>query len=368
MNEKTFYAGPRLQGMKLALFVSVFLGYVAAVEDVLGGSGDAGGGFSSETADALRGNALSSSVGQERAQVTALPADLHGGGLPGKDGLLDVVAKDEDATFDILEKIQGGVYLGKKLKKIRPSRPSGRHSPSFARPFGSNDSHNFVFGKRDAPSEGAKVDFCFAWINAKNIFHIEDGEFDLGRIKELKLSENAVKLLSALKIYKDNKMSLLELSCNSLFELGNLLRRKRIIFIGSVDEVWLCGYAINLLTKIETKRGNEMKVLRFSDGSLTKIWPLLNNEENLYLGEIKNLHFGDFEKDDARKKIEKILKTRNDVRGSWEKNQGTGSQSTWRLILWGVLLVLCVVVVGFGIYKLHSSMKRTGRDSYQSGE
>ncbi|OIR57337.1 MAG: uncharacterized protein A8A55_1897 [Amphiamblys sp. WSBS2006] len=94
--------------MKLVLFVSVFLGYAAAVEDASGGSGD----------------------GKSMDQGAVLSEGLRGGGgLQGRhyaDGLSREIAENEDETFDILEKIKKGEYSGKKLKKISSCVPSPR--------------------------------------------------------------------------------------------------------------------------------------------------------------------------------------------------------------------------------------------------
>ncbi|OIR55790.1 MAG: uncharacterized protein A8A55_3464, partial [Amphiamblys sp. WSBS2006] len=204
---------------------------------------------------------------------------------------------------DMLEKIKNGEYAGKKLKRISKT--------------GSFGPHEFVFGKGDAGDEGADVKFDFAKISDENKSRINDGELDLGKIGYLTLYRNAVELLPMLKIHEDKRMSRLYLSCDSLSELGNLLERENKIFIGSVYNVWLHGYAINLLTKIETQEGNEMTELMIWGGSLSKIEPLLESEETLYLEEINRLEFFLCGNDKTKEKIRDIIKTRNVIQDSW---------------------------------------------------
>ncbi|OIR55838.1 MAG: uncharacterized protein A8A55_3415, partial [Amphiamblys sp. WSBS2006] len=203
----------------------------------------------------------------------------------------------------MLEKIKNGEYAGKKLKMISMTWPFGRHE--------------FVFGKGDAGDEGADVKFDFAKISAKTKTRINDGELDFGKIRYLTLYHNAVEVLPMLKIHEDKRMSMLDLSCDTLLELGSLLERENKIFIGLVDRVWLRDYAINLLTKIETQEGNEMTELIIFNGSLSKIEPLLESEEKLYLEEIKDLVFFLCENDKTKEKITEILETRNVIRDSW---------------------------------------------------
>ncbi|OIR57344.1 MAG: uncharacterized protein A8A55_1898 [Amphiamblys sp. WSBS2006] len=107
-------------------------------------------------------------------------------------------------------------------------------------------------------------------------------------IKKIELYHNAVEVLPMLKIHKDNKMGYLGLDCYDKAELGNLFKREDRIFIGSVDEVELNDYSINLLTKIETKEGNEMETLMIHGCYISDIEPLLKNEEKIFLGKIKN--------------------------------------------------------------------------------
>ncbi|OIR55736.1 MAG: uncharacterized protein A8A55_3518, partial [Amphiamblys sp. WSBS2006] len=151
----------------------------------------------------------------------------------------------------------------------------------------------------------------------KNKPRIKDGELDLGRIKNLSLYRNAVEVLPMLKIHEDKGISMLDINCDTLSELGSLLERENKIFIGSVYSVQLDGYAINLLTKMETQEGNEMKTLTIWCGSLSKIGPLLKSKEKLYLEEIKNLNFFLCGNDRTEEKITEILKTRNVIRDSW---------------------------------------------------
>ncbi|OIR55831.1 MAG: uncharacterized protein A8A55_3423, partial [Amphiamblys sp. WSBS2006] len=244
-------------------------GCVAAVEDASDASGSIGGKEEEQVACSFKKKGVSSFV----SQGAEPSAGLHGGDLPEKDaGRL--VAANEDQVFDMLEKIKNGEYAGKKLKRISNMWPLGLHK--------------FVFGKGDAGDEGADVEFNLAKISAKNKTRINDGELDFGKIRYLALYHNAVELLPMLKIHEDNGMDRLNLSCDSLSKLGNLLERKNRVFIGLVDEVRLHDYAINLLTKIETQEGNEMKKLTISCGSLSKIEPLLGSEEKLYLGKTKD--------------------------------------------------------------------------------
>ncbi|OIR56782.1 MAG: uncharacterized protein A8A55_2469 [Amphiamblys sp. WSBS2006] len=302
--------------MRFVLFVSVLLGYAAVVEDASGVSGSIGGKEEEQVACSFKGKAPPSSVDQERAQGAEPSTGLHGGALPKQDadGLSKVVAKSEDEAFDMLEKIKGGMYSGMKLKEI--SNPV------------LSDSHTLYFGKGDVAGEGVEVVLFFAKISEENKTRIEDGELDLGRIKELTLYHNAVEVLPMLKIHKDKRMNRLNLTCYSLSELENLLERNYRVFIGLVDVVWLYSYAINLLTKIEPQKGNEMKKLVISDGSLTKIGPLLESEEKLYLGKIKTRRFMFCEDDGTIEKIKEILKTRNIVLNSLEADQKIRSQDT----------------------------------------
>ncbi|OIR57178.1 MAG: uncharacterized protein A8A55_2065 [Amphiamblys sp. WSBS2006] len=162
--------------MKLVLFVSVFLGYVVAVEDASGVSGDAGGLF----------------------------------------------AEDEDKTFGMLKEIKGGMRNGEKLKDINPQMLRGKEDVG---------SHTFVFGKGDDADEGADVFLNLrVGIREENKTHIKDGEFDLGMIKHLILVSNAVQLLPALKIHEDNKMFMMDLYCENLSELGDLLKKRKGVF------------------------------------------------------------------------------------------------------------------------------------------
>ncbi|OIR55795.1 MAG: uncharacterized protein A8A55_3459, partial [Amphiamblys sp. WSBS2006] len=216
-----------------------------------------------------------------------------------------------DQVFDMLEKIKNGEYAGKKLKRIS-------NMWSFI-------SYEFVFGKGDT-DEGADVEFNLAKISAKNKTRIADGELDLGKIRYLTLYRNAVEVLPMLKIHEDNGMGMLDLFCDTLSELGNLLERKNRVFIGVVYRVWLGGYAINLLTKIETQEGNEMKKLTIFNGSLSKIEPLLESEEKLYLEEIKHLDFFSCGNDKTEEKIRDIIKTRNVIRDSGETGKAIGNQ------------------------------------------
>ncbi|OIR56401.1 MAG: uncharacterized protein A8A55_2852 [Amphiamblys sp. WSBS2006] len=285
--------------MKLALFVSFLFGCVAAMEDASDASGSISGKEEEQVACSFKEKGASSFV----SQGVALSAGVHGGDLPKQDPGRWVAA-DEDQVFDMLEKIKNGEYAGKKLKRILDT--------------GSFGPHEFVFGKGDAGDEGADVvTFDFAKISAKNKSRINDGELDFGKIRYLTLYHNAVELLPMLKIHEDNGMGMLDLSCDSLSELGNLLERENKIFIGLVYNVWLHGYAINLLTKIETQEGNEMTELTIWSGSLSKIEPLLESKETLYLEEINRLDFSLCENDRTKEKIREILETRNVIRDSW---------------------------------------------------
>ncbi|OIR56232.1 MAG: uncharacterized protein A8A55_3022 [Amphiamblys sp. WSBS2006] len=271
--------------MKLVLFVSVFLGYVAAVEDVSGVSGDAGGKEEDQFAVSFKEKGPSSPVGrQEGTRGAALSAGLHGGALPEQDEVFRS-AEDEDKTFDMLKEIKGGMWNGRKLEKIGPNRGW----------FKKKGAHIFSFEKGDDADEGADVFFKFLEISGRNKTIIKDGEFDLGKIKHLILVSNAVQLLPALKIHKDNKMFRMNLTCGTLLsELGDdLLTRKKRVSIGSVKHIHLGGCAINLLTVIETKEGNEIETLIIAEGSLNTIKPLMENEEDIYLGKIKELGFID---------------------------------------------------------------------------
>ncbi|OIR59123.1 MAG: uncharacterized protein A8A55_0072 [Amphiamblys sp. WSBS2006] len=227
------------------------------------------------------------------------------------------VAENEDKTFDMLKEIKGGKKNGEKLKKITTNH--------------SGDRHEFYFGKEDDADEGAVVIFSFDKIRDENKINIKDGEFDLGKIKILQLSNNAVELLPMLKIDEENKMALLAIFCSLKPDLGKLLGREKKICIGSVDTLQLSYYAINLLTKIETKKGSEMKRLEIPSGSLRNIDPLLESGETLCLGKIKNIDLGGCENDGTEKKIKEIFGARNNERNSWEIRQaittsGTGSQ------------------------------------------
>ncbi|OIR57698.1 MAG: uncharacterized protein A8A55_1529 [Amphiamblys sp. WSBS2006] len=285
--------------MKLALFVSVLFGCVAAVEDASDSSGSISGKEEEQVACSFKEKGASSFV----SQGAALSAGVRSGVLPEQDpGRW--VAVNEDQVFDMLEKIKNGGYAGKKPKRILDTESFGFHE--------------FVFGKGDAGDEGADVvTFDFAKISDENKSRIKDSELDFGKIGYLTLSRNAVELLPMLKIHEDNKMDLLDLSCGTLSELGNLLERENKIFIGSVYKAWLYGYAINLLTKIETQEGNEMAELKIWSGSLSKIEPLLESEETLYLEEIKSQVFSLCENDKTEEKIREILETRNVIRDSW---------------------------------------------------
>ncbi|OIR56470.1 MAG: uncharacterized protein A8A55_2783 [Amphiamblys sp. WSBS2006] len=110
------------------------------------------------------------------------------------------------------------MWSGKKLKKITVM----------------GGGHMFYFGKGDDSDEGVEVYFLFTRIKEESKSHMENCELDLGKIKSLGLIKNAVELLPMLKIHSDNRMDLLHLSCDSLPELGDLLKRKNRVFIGSV--------------------------------------------------------------------------------------------------------------------------------------
>ncbi|OIR56027.1 MAG: uncharacterized protein A8A55_3227, partial [Amphiamblys sp. WSBS2006] len=263
-------------------------------------SGSIGGKEEEQVACSFKEKGASSFV----SQGVALSAGVRGGDLPEQDAGCLLVAANEDQVFDMLEKIKNGGYAGKKLKRILDT--------------GSFGFHEFVFGKGDAGDEGADVvKFDFAKISAKNKSRINDGELDFGKIGYLTLSRNAVELLPMLKIHEDKRMSMLDLSCDSLSELGSLLERENRVFIGLVYKAWLHGYAINLLTKIETQEGNEMTELMIWGGFLSKIEPLLKSKENLYLEKIKKLKFFLCENYKTEEKITEILKTRNVIRDSW---------------------------------------------------
>ncbi|OIR56771.1 MAG: uncharacterized protein A8A55_2479 [Amphiamblys sp. WSBS2006] len=293
--------------MKLALFVSVLFGCVAAVEDASDASGSIGGKEEEQVACSFKEKGASSFV----SQGAEPSAGLHGGDLPEQDaGRL--VAANEDQVFDILEEIQEGKYAGKKLKKISKTWSFGLHE--------------FVFGKGDAGDEGAVVTFDFAKISAKNKTRINDGELDLGKIRYLNLYRNAVEVLPMLEIHEDNGIGMLNLCCDTLSELGSLLERENKIFIGVVYRVWLRGYAINLLTKMETQEGNEMKTLTILCGSLSKIEPLLESKEKIHLGKTKGPVFIYCWDDKTKEKIREILETRNNVLGSGETGKAIGNQ------------------------------------------
>ncbi|OIR56851.1 MAG: uncharacterized protein A8A55_2401, partial [Amphiamblys sp. WSBS2006] len=263
-----------------------------------------------------RRKGLSSKEGQGEAPS----AGPRGGSLPQQNanGLPRVVAKTktEDETFDVLEEIKEGACSEMALKKIFMR---GCYGKGF-------DSHKFVWKGKGVADEGADVEFNLAKISDENKTRINDGELDLGRIKELRLYRNAVELLPMLKIHEDNKMDMLNLYCDSLSELGSLLERENRVFIGLVDEAWLDGYAINLLTKIETQKGNEMTKLIISDGSPSNIGPLLESEEKIHLGKIKSLDFFSCGNDKTKEKIREILKTRNVILGSGETGKAIGNQ------------------------------------------
>ncbi|OIR56063.1 MAG: uncharacterized protein A8A55_3192, partial [Amphiamblys sp. WSBS2006] len=233
-------------------------------------------------------------------------------------GLPRVLAKTktEDETFDVLEEIKEGACSEMALKRIfiRYRYEEGVYS------------HEFVWKEKGDTDEGADVTFDFAKISAKTKTRIKDGELDLGRIKRLCLYRNAVELLPMLKIHEDNKMDMLTLCCDTLSELGSLLERENKIFIGSVKEVWLGGHAINLLTKIETQKGNKMKKLVIYDGSLSKIEPLLESKEKIHLGKIKSLDMKNPESNGTKEKIREILETRNVILGSGETGKAIGNQ------------------------------------------
>ncbi|OIR56770.1 MAG: uncharacterized protein A8A55_2480 [Amphiamblys sp. WSBS2006] len=291
--------------MKLVLFVSVLFGCVAAVEDASGVSGDAGGKEEEQAACSFeKEKDMFSSV----AEMIACFLSLRGF-LPGQ---ARVLAADEDETFYILEEIKEGVCSEMVPKKISNTGVAG--------------SHVFVWGEKDATGEGIEVTFFFMKISEENKTRIKDGELDLGRIKRLELYHNAVELLPMLKIHEDNKMDLLALYCVDRPRLGKLLERKNRVFIGLVDKIYLSGYATNILTKIETQEGSKVKKLIISGCSLKKIGPLLESKEKLYLGKTKKPVFIDCEKDDTKKKIKEIIKTRNSIRNSGETGKATASQ------------------------------------------
>ncbi|OIR56505.1 MAG: uncharacterized protein A8A55_2747 [Amphiamblys sp. WSBS2006] len=299
--------------MRFILFVSVLFWYVAAVEDASCVSGNIGGKEEEQVACSFKEKRPSSSVGQG----AALSAGVRGCALPSQDvkDLKMFFAAEEDKTFDMLEEIQEGKYAGMKLEKIFDS-------DFFIMGGGC---HKIYFGKEDT-GKGADVTFLFAKISDENKSRIADGELDLGKIRYLTLSRNAVELLPMLKIHEDNKMVLLNLNCDSLSELGSLLERKHRFFIGLVDHVWLGDYAINLLTKIQTKEGNEMKTLAISFGSLSKIEPLLESKEKIYLGKTKGPVFMFCENDDTEKKIRDIINTRNVILDSGETGKAVANQ------------------------------------------
>ncbi|OIR55817.1 MAG: uncharacterized protein A8A55_3436, partial [Amphiamblys sp. WSBS2006] len=224
--------------------------------------------------------------------------------------------KTEDETFDVLEEIKEGACSEMALKKILMRARFGKGV----------DSYEFVWKKKGDTDGGADVTFNLAKISDENKSRIKDSELDLGRIKKLRLYRNAVELLPMLKIHEDNKMDVLDLTCHSLSELGSLLERESKIFIGLVDRVWLDDYAINLLTKIETQKGNEMMILVIYDGSLSKIEPLLESEEKIHLGKIKSLDIKNPESNGTKEKIREILETRNVILGSGETGKAIGNQ------------------------------------------
>ncbi|OIR55897.1 MAG: uncharacterized protein A8A55_3357, partial [Amphiamblys sp. WSBS2006] len=258
-------------------------------------------------------------LSSSESQGEAPSAGPHGGALPQQNanGLPRVSAKTkgEDETFDVLKKIKEGACSEMALKKIfiRDRYEEGV------------DSHEFVWKGKGVADEGADVTFNLAKIRAKNKSRINDGELDLGRIKELRLYRNAVELLPMLKIHEDNKMDALNLICHSLLELGDLIEKKKKVFIGLVDEAWLGDYAINLLTKIETQKGNEMKKLVISRGSPSNIGPLLESKEKIHLGKTKGPVFICCLDDRTKEKIREILKTSN-VLGSGETGKAIGNQ------------------------------------------
>ncbi|OIR58618.1 MAG: uncharacterized protein A8A55_0595 [Amphiamblys sp. WSBS2006] len=143
-------------------------------------------------------------------------------------------------------------------------------------------------------------------------------------------------------------MDLLYLHCNNLPEIEKLLKRESRVFIGSVDRILLGSSAINLLTKMEVQKGNEMKELGISCGSLNNIEPLLKSKEDLHLGKIKNLDVKSLKNEDMEETIKKIFGTRNNVRNSWEISKVAAVQDTGKrkdmgkMIIWGVLLILCL--------------------------
>ncbi|OIR55727.1 MAG: uncharacterized protein A8A55_3527, partial [Amphiamblys sp. WSBS2006] len=163
-------------------------------------------------------------LSSKESQGEASSAGPRGGALPQQNanGLSRVAAKTkgEDETFDVLKEIKEGACSEMALKKIfiRDRYEEGV------------DSHEFVWKKKSVADEGADVEFKFTKISAKNKSRIKDGEIDLGRIKKLTLYRNAVEVLPMLKIHDDNKMDVLDLTCYSLSELGNLIEKKKKVF------------------------------------------------------------------------------------------------------------------------------------------
>ncbi|OIR57379.1 MAG: uncharacterized protein A8A55_1859 [Amphiamblys sp. WSBS2006] len=107
------------------------------------------------------------------------------------------------------------------------------------------------------------------------ILAMEDGSFSVGKKGAITLGNYAVNILPKLAFHEDNEIKALFLFADQENHIRPIIARGGNIFLGKMEEIYLRGYAHNILSKLTFHKDNKMLFLN-----------LKKTEKKMYIREI----------------------------------------------------------------------------------
>ncbi|OIR57746.1 MAG: uncharacterized protein A8A55_1485 [Amphiamblys sp. WSBS2006] len=117
----------------------------------------------------------------------------------------------------------------------------------------------------------------------------KDQPFCVGIVKNMKLKEYAVCVITKIRVYEDCGFELLKLSASKEEHVAGMLTQDQTFYVGRVEKILLEGYAVGILPKLRIHKDCAVESISLSADEEEHVAEILTKDQPFFVGEAKSI-------------------------------------------------------------------------------